>query len=370
MADRRWIHTAYAQRVHFGAGSAGRLAAVVKESGARRVMLVTTEGRLESEDGEKLRARLGRTLASVFSGVRSHVPTTAVQSAVNQAQAEAVDGLVSFGGGSCADTGKAVGFFMEQQAGAPGMSYLDRSLVPHVAVPTTYSGAELTPFFGMTDTATRRKAGAGGPTTAPVAALYDPELTITTPPRVSAETGMNALAHAIECAYSPNRTPEAEAIALSAVARIASWLPEVVDDPTDLGSRSEMMVGSALAARCLANATVGVHHGLAQLLGGRTGLSHGLANALILPHAVRFNAEGAGSEMSRIGEALGDPDDPAGACGRLRERLGLPDGLASCGVTEEDLEAVARLSQGSPAVASNRRPVSEDDARAILDAAW
>ncbi len=367
---RAWTHTAYAQRVHFGVGSVDRLPEVVKEAGLRRVMLVTTDGRLSSEEGQRLLARLGRVVTSVFSGVRSHVPTSAVQSAVSQAQADGIDGLVSFGGGSCADAGKAVAFFLEQHAGAPGMSYVDRPIIPHVSVPTTYSGAELTPFFGMTDTTTRRKSGAGGPTTAPIAAVCDPALTLQTPPRVSAETGMNALAHGIECAYSPNRTPEAESLALTCVAQVSTWLPAVVEEPGDIEARSAMLVGSVLGARCLHNASMGVHHGLAQLLGGRTGISHGLANALLLPHAIRFNLEAAHDQLARIGHALGDPGDPAGACERLRERVGLPGGLSECGVSAEDLDAVARMSQGNPSVAANPRPVTEEDARAILDAAW
>ena len=115
---------------------------------------------------------------------------------------------------------------------------------------------------------------------------------------------------------------------------------------------------------------MGVHHGLAQLVGGRTGIPHGLANAVILPHAMRFNADVAPDEMQRIGDALGDPDDPSGAVARLVERLGLPTRLRDCDVDEDDLDAVARMSQSSPAVQSNVRPVGEADARAILDDAW
>ncbi len=366
----QWSHTALAQRLYFGQDYLEKLPDVVKEVGARRLMLVTTAGRLSSVEGERVVALLGRTLATVFSGVRAHVPTSAVQSAVSQAQAEVVDGIVSFGGGSCADAGKAVCFFVEQQAGTPGISYLDRPVLKHVAVPTTYSGAEVTPFFGMTDEATRRKTGAGGPTTAPVAVVYDPVLTATTPARVSAETGMNALAHGVECAYSPSRSPEAEELALAAVRRISTALPGVVDDPEDVEARTAMLVGAVLAGRCLQNAGMGVHHGLAQLLGGRTGLPHGLANALLLSHAVAFNSGAVPAEVARIGEALGDADDAAGALDELRVRLGLPGRLSECGITPDDVEAVVRLSQSNPSVRGNPRPVGEDDARAILDSAW
>jgi len=365
-----WTHTGFAQQIRFGSGALDDVAGIAREAGGRRLLLVTNEGRLSSPDGERLSKALGRELTSTFAGVQSHVPAPAVQAAVQQARRDGVDAVVSFGGGSCADLAKAVCYFTEREAGTPGANWLDRPALPHVAIPTTYSGAELTPFFGMTDPATRRKSGGGGPTIAPVAAVYDPDLTVSTPGRVSAETGMNALAHCVECAYSSSRTPEAEAIALAGIRLIATWLPAVVDDPVDLVARTHMFEGAVLAGRALQNAAMGVHHGLAQLVGGRTGIAHGLANAIILAHAMRFNAETVGDDMRRIGEALGDADDPAAAVERLVARLGLPSGLSDSGVTDEDIEAVVRLSQSSPAVQMNPRSVSEDDARSILDAAF
>ena len=365
-----WTHTGFAQQIRFGSGVLDDVAGIVRDAGGRRLLLVTTEGRLASPDGERLVKVLGRELASTFAGVQSHVPAPAVQAAVQQARRDGVDAVVSFGGGSCADLAKAVCYFTEREAGTPGATWLDRPALPHVAIPTTYSGAELTPFFGMTDPASRRKSGGGGPTIAPVAAVYDPDLTVSTPARVSAETGMNALAHCVECAYSITRTPEAEAVALAGARRIASSLPAVVDDPIDLLARTHMLAGAVLGGRALQNAAMGVHHGLAQLVGGRTGISHGLANAVILAHAMRFNAGAVPEDMRRIGEALGDPDDPAGAVDRLLQRIGLPARLSDVGVTDEDLDAVVRLSQSSYSVQSNPRAVSEDDARSILEAAF
>jgi alcohol dehydrogenase len=200
--------------------------------------------------------------------------------------------------------------------------------------------------------------------------LYDPLVTLDTPARVSAETGMNALAHGVEALYATIRTPEAEAVALACVQRVAATLPGVVEDPGDLSARTAMLEGASLGGRALQNASMGVHHGLAQLLGGRTGIPHGLANAVLLAHALRFNSEVVPVEVMRIGAAMGDADDAPGACDRLRESLGLPGRLSECGVTEEDLDAVARMSQGNPNVGFNPRPVTEDRAREILAAAW
>lgn len=365
-----WTHTALPQQIVFGSGAVERLGELVRTTGARKVLLVTTEGRLGSPEGERVVARLGRSLASTFAEVQSHVPVPLVQQALLQARRGGIDLVVSFGGGSCADLGKAVCFFLEQEAGMPGASHLDRPLVPHISIPTTYSGAELTPFFGMTDPATRQKQGAGGPTSSPVIAIYDPELTLSTPVGVSAETGMNALAHCVEVAWSPIRTPEAEAVALAGAAAIHRSLPDVVDHPSDLDARHAMLEGACLAGRALMNAGMGVHHGLAQLVGGRTGISHGMANAILLAHSVRFNADEVPAEVARIGRALDAVDDPAGAIDRLRARLGLPGTLREVGVGEDDLEVVARLSQSNHNVARNPRPVSEADALALLQAAW
>jgi maleylacetate reductase len=366
-----WTHTGFAQRVHFGAGSLRSLPSVLREVNGRRVLLVTTKGRLTSDAGDQLVALLGRSLAATYDGVRSHVPTSTVQQALGIARDRDIDSVVSFGGGSCADLAKAVCFFVEQEAGTPGASYVDRPSLAHVSIPTTYSGAELTPFFGMTDENTRRKSGGGGPTVAPLAAIYDPELTLDTPPDVSAQTGMNALAHGVECAYSPARTPEAEAIALACIQRISTNLADVVAEPDNLEVRTRMLEGAALGGRCLQNATMGAHHGLAQLLGGRTGMPHGLANALLLSHVVRFNAEALPEHVvHRIGGALGDPDDPAAAIDALRARLGLPATLSECGVNDDDLDAIARMAEGNGNVRANPREVREQEAREILEAAF
>ena len=374
-APGAWVHTSATQQIVFGDGVFHRLADLSRSLGIRRIMLVTTPGRASSGDGDQVARALGRTLTSTFAEVISHVPTPTVQAAMRQARRDGVDGIVSFGGGSAADTGKAVCFFTEQEQGTPGASFADRPALPHVAIPTTYSGAELTGFFGMTDPATHTKSGAGGPTIAPMVALYDPTSTRSLPARISAETGMNALAHCVEAAWSPLRTPEAESLALGGMARIADALPRVVDQPDDLPARAAMLSGSILAGRSLQNASMGVHHGLAQLVGGRTGIPHGLANAIILEAAMRYNAPAVPDAMARMALALGasDPGRPDAAPDRVRalvERLGLPRRLSEVGMTDEDLEVVARLSQSSPSVRANPRPVSEDEARELLESVF
>ncbi len=369
-APEVWVHTGYAQRVHLGPGAVARLPEIVKQTGARRVLVVTSQGRMAGDDGPAIVGRLGRAVVGVFTGARPHLPASVVQAALLQARREGIDGVVSFGGGSCMDLGKAITHFLDVEQGTPGASYVDRPSVAHVAVPTTASGAEVTPFFAMTDERTRVKAGTGGPTIAPLAVVADPLLTLSVPPQVIARTAATALAHGVEAACAPQRSPEAETLALEGVRRIAAALPQVCDDPDDVGARSALLAGAGLTGRALHNATLGVAHGIAELLGGRTGIAHGLASAVVLAHAMRFNADAVPDELTRLGVALGDPDDPPGAVARLFERVGLPSRLRDCGVDEAELDAVARMSGRSESVHRNPRPAGEGDVRAILRDAW
>jgi maleylacetate reductase len=365
-----WLHVSYAQQLRFGCKAIEDAGRALAELNARRVLLICSSRGRESPGGRRLAQAVGSMLVSVFDGARPHVPESTVRACLERLRSERIDAVVSFGGGSCSDLGKAVCYHAEQASGELGKTCFDRPLVPHVTVPTTYSGAEVTPFFGVTDETARRKSGAGGPTTAPAAVLYDPEVTLDLPPRASAETGMNALAHCVEAAWSPARTAEAEAIALAAAGRIYRWLPRVVESPRDLEARSAMLAGAMLAGRCLQNASMGVHHGLSQMVGARTGVSHGFANAVILAHAVEFNADAVPEAVAQLAAAFGRSDhDAARAIDDLRARLGIPARLSDCGVSAEDIEVIARLSPANATLAKNPKKVREEDARAILTAA-
>ena len=244
--------------------------------------------------------------------------------------------------------------------GTPGASYADRPALPHVSVPTTYSGAELTPFFGMTDPTTRQKSGGGGPTVAPIAAIYDPELTLSTPAagqrrdrheraRPLRRGGLVAVTHARGGGRRARRRRAPRRRAAAGGRR-----PGRPRRPHRRAGRRRCSPAGALP-----NATMGVHHGLSQLVGGRTGIPHGLANAVILPHAMTFNRDAVPDALAAIGRAIGAPDDPIGAVSALIVRLGLPTRLSECGVTDDDLDAVARLAAGN----RNVRPTRDRSAR-------
>ena len=168
---------------------------------------------------------------------------------------------------------------------------------------------------------------------------------------------MNALAHCVEAAYSPGRTPAAEALALDAIRRIAAALPRVVASPRDPSARAEMLTAAWLAGWVLNNASMAAHHGLCHALGGRLGIPHGVANSIMLAHVVRFNAEGAADEVARIADALGADGDAAAAIDELRGRLGLPGSLSEVGVTADALTDLAEQAATSPLLANNPRPL-------------
>ncbi len=366
MALLTWTHTALTQQIVFGLDAVDRLGAQMKAIGARRVLLVTSADRAASDEGARVARALGRSLASTFAQVEPYGPTHVVRAAIAQARRDGVDAVVSLGGGSAIDLAKAVAYFHEQEQGAPGVTHLDRPLLPHVAVPLTYSGAESTPFFGITDERTRITSGAGGPTSAPVGVVYDPRLTLSVPTAVSVQTAMTALAHCVEAVCATVRSPEAEAIALEGARLVAAHLPVVAADPTDLEARAGLLSAAALAGRALQNAATGVQHGLAQLLGARSGIPHGLASAVLLAPCMRFNALVVPEQLARIGAALGvaaDADAAVAAVDAMRRRVGIvpPDGIAVA-----DLDAVARASVGHPGVTGNPRPVGIDDARGLL----
>lgn len=359
-APAAWTHDGPAQRLVFGAGRVDELGAQLEALGASRALLVTTAGRAASPEGERVRAAIGLALAATYAGVTPHVPLPAVEEAGALAAEVGADVVVSFGGGSCADAAKAVAHRRAEAEDGPA--------VPHVSVPTTYSGAELTPFYGVTDPATRTKAGGARADLAPRVAIHDAELTLTTPVRTSAETALNALAHCVEALWARDRTPEAAAVAEAGAAAIAEALPEVVARPADLPARSRLLAGAALAGRALQGAAMGVHHGLAQQVGARTGMPHGLANAVLLPHSIRFNGPACPGALAALGRAWATPD-PAGFVDGLLARVGLPARLSEGGLTAADVEAIASAAPTNRNVARNPVPVDEAAARAILTAA-
>src|SRR6266511_577948 len=317
-----------ARRVVFGAGAGDRLGGEVDRIGASRVLVIANQRRA----GE-LRDRLGRRCAGTFTDVVQHVPVETATAAREVARRLRADCLVACGGGSAIGLAKAVA--------------LERPM-PILALPTTYAGSEMTPIWGMTTG--RRKQTGRDRGVAPAVVLYDPALTLGMPARLTASSGMNAVAHCVEGLYGPGANPVTGALATDGLRRLAAGLAGSVREPVDLEARGQALLGAHLAGSVLA-------------------VDHADLNAVVLPHAVHFVAPAVPREMAGVEAALGaERGDAAGALHDLARSLGAPASLAEIGMNAAELgplaeAAVARVSQ-------RPRPAGQAELWALLEAAW
>ena len=264
---------------------------------------------------------------------------------------DGVDTIVAIGGGSAIDTAKAA-------SAASGL--------PLVSVPTTYSGAEWTTFFGVRDPGRRMRGGGAGARLHAI--VYEPELTLDLPRAETVGTALNALAHCAEALYVEGHNAEADAEAVEGARLIGVWLPRVVEHPRELEARTGLLRGACHAGAALGGSFLALGHALAQGLGGRYGLPHGALNAVCLPPALRFNEPVAGEEIARFGNALGT-DDPAGRVEELA-RLGGFERLRDLGVPESAPAEVAEAIAARPGAKANPRPVSPEDVEQLLRSIW
>jgi maleylacetate reductase len=370
----RFVDASAAQQVVFGADELDRLDAHLAGLGIRRALLCTSPTYLRNGTTERVQGVLGERVAAVFDAVRPHVPVQAVAEAVQLAMAGEADGVVALGGGSSIGTGKAVVAALSDVRATPAGDVLP---VPLIAIPTTYAGSEMTPVYGVTRAG--RKTTTSDPRALPRLVLYDPALTLDLPPALTASTAANALAHAVEGAYSRARTPLAAATALAAIGHISEALPRLMKNGEDGEAREALMVGAHLAGVTLAHAGMALHHAICHALGGTAGVPHGVANAIMLPHVLRFNVTAALPELAAVGRALGasersDQDaaeDGIDRIAALFDTLPLPHRLRDAGVALDTLPDLAALALASSATRSNPRSVaSVDEIAEILRVAW
>ena len=343
-----FVYESLPSRVIFGSGTRARLAEEIDRLGLRRVLVLSTPP--QRADAEQLAASLGTRAAAVFAEAAMHTPVDVTERAMTQVTALKVDGTVAVGGGSTTGLGKAIAL---------------RSDLPQLVMPTTYAGSEMTPILGETQDG--RKTTQRSAKVLPEVVIYDVDLTLTLPPALSSTSGMNAIAHAVEALYSPDRNPIVSLMADDGIASLGRALPKIIQDPADRSARSDALYGAWLCGCCLGAVGMALHHKLCHTLGGTFDLPHAETHTVVLPHAIAYNAVAAPEAMSRIARALGTQDAATGIYD-LAGRLGAKRALRDLGMPEHGIELAADLASQSPY--PNPRPIARTAIRELIARAW
>lgn len=379
-------YTIQAQEIIFGAGAVAQLGEAVNQFGWQRLMLCASPSLKAGGQVGQVESALGQRLVASYTQVKSHVLDYQLAEVISLASEYQIDAVIGLGGGSPVGMAKAASLALEEQrTGQPARakaSY-DQPLIPTIAIPTTYAGSEMTPVYGVTHhlDGTGRKITVRDAKVTPKLTIYDPELTLNLPPAITAATGINALAHCIEALYSITRNPLSTAVALSGIRYITRALLQCYTKGDDLAARTEMMVGAHLAGMSLATVKMGLHHGLCHVLGGTAGVPHGVANGIILPHAMRFNADATAPQLAQAAAAMELPvagkaeleaaEEAAQYVYNLVSQLGLPQRLRDAGVNEGDIPGLAQTALQSRAVLDNPKPITHAaQTEAVFRAAW
>jgi maleylacetate reductase len=334
-------------RVVFGAGRRAQLRDEVQRLGIERALLITTPSKRAMADA--MAAELGDRAAGVFDRVVMHVPIEIAQAGRAEAKRLRADGCIALGGGSAVGLAKAIA--LEQE-------------VAIIALPTTYSGSEMTAIQGLTEDGIKRTFR--DRRMLPRTVIYDPELTVTLPPSIAGPSGMNAMAHCVEAFYAEGATPLLSLAAEEGIRALAHSLPGLVDEPTSLEASTRALYGAWLGGVALC-AGIALHHKLCHTLGGSFDLPHATTHTVMLPYSAHYNRDAVPDAMTRMARALGVSDAPAGLFD-LARRIGAPSSLEELGLRHADLDRAAELAASAPY--PNPRPVTRQDVRALLEDAF
>lgn len=374
--------------IQFGAGQLNKLGELTRGQIGCRVMLITDPGMMQTGIVERALSVLEAAGVSVemFSEVQADPPEDVILAAVEQAKEASVEGIIGLGGGSSLDVAKLVSVLVLGQETLKtmyGVGNAKGPRLPLILVPTTAgTGSEVTPISIVT-TGTNEKMGVVSPMILPDVAVLDPELTLGLPPHITAATGIDAMVHAIEAyaSVSANNNPLSRMLATQALSLMGRSVLKAVHEGRDIDARSDMLLGSMLAGQAFANSPVAAVHALAYPLGGHFHIPHGLSNALVLPHVLRFNAATAPQAYTELAPyafpelAKFEGQERAAAfCDRLAElsaACGLQQTLRAMNIPEDFLPRLASDGMNQTRLlVNNPREVTEADALAIYRAAY
>ncbi|HJZ60357.1 MAG TPA: iron-containing alcohol dehydrogenase [Gemmataceae bacterium] len=369
-------------RVVFEAGGLNRLGEVVRSLGGSRVLLVTDPGLEHAGHPQRAEQAMGHARLSVFifDGVKENPTEREVEAGVVFAKTHAIDSIVAVGGGSSLDCAKGINFLLTnggRMADYMGFGKASKPMLPSVGVPTTAgTGSEAQSYALITDEKTHLKMACGDKKAAFRATILDPEVTLSQPKIVTAVTGIDALAHAIESFVCTRRNPVSHIYAQAAFRYLEPNFERVMQSPADLAARSAMQLGAHFAGMAIESAMLGVCHSCANPLTAHYGITHGVAIGVMLPHVIRFNAPATGPLYSQL---IADSASRNGrpAADALAERVtellghaGLPKTLKECGVSDTILPLLAEEALQQWTARFNPRPVTEADILQLYQAAW
>jgi alcohol dehydrogenase class IV len=380
-------------RIVFGRGAVAQLGAVVARVGGSRALVLCGSTVARTAMLGKVKAGLGDRLAAVFAEVKAHTPVEMVDRGLAIFRDSGADTLVTVGGGSAIDAGKAIQIRLATGGGdlkpyairyAPGGAMekppLPRRTVPHVAVPTTAgSASDVMPTAAARDPHSRVKLLFWDDDLTPSATVLDPEMAVYTPAALTAATGMTAMARSIETLYSAYRHPISTGLALHAVRLLRDGLPRSVATPHDLDARAACQMACTMSGMAAINAMVSVVHAIGHIVGGRYGLQHGTSHSILLAPSMRRLLPTIGGDQSLLLEALGGmrtnlPEQDGAECAdRIAAFVGglpLPQRLRDVGVTEGELSEIARLTMSDYMMANLPRPMAESEVLALLRSVW
>ena len=343
-----FVYEGRPQRIIFGPGRLAEAPDVVRALGGSRALVLSTPE--QRETGERVAAVLGPLRAGFFPGAVMHTPVEVTERAVAIYEEHGADCVVAVGGGSTTGLGKAIAL---------------RTDAPQLVIPTTYAGSEVTNLLG--ETAGGEKRTQRSPKILPEAVIYDVELTLSLPPKLSATSGMNAMAHAVEALYAKDRNPITSWMAEEGLRAFASSLPAIMGTPTDRAARTDAQYAAWLCGMCLASTTIALHHKLCHVLGGAFDLPHAETHAIVLPHATAYNAPATPEAMQRIAQALG-AENAADGLYDLARALKIPLALKDIGMPADGVERVVELALRDPYW--NPRPLAAEGLTELVRAAY
>ncbi|MCX6928325.1 MAG: iron-containing alcohol dehydrogenase [Verrucomicrobia bacterium] len=374
-------------RVVFGVNSVDRVGELARTLDAKRVLLVTDRGIVSAGHAGRVQTLLEASGVEVtsFDQVQENPTTRCVERCVQVARGARIDTIVGLGGGSSMDTAKGCNFILTNGGQIKdywGVGRATRPMLPLLAIPTTGgTGSECQSFALITDEQTHQKMACGDPKAAARIALLDPALTLSQPARVTACSGIDALAHALETLVTNSRTPLLLIFSREAFRLIISGLPRVLASPADLEARGWMLLGAAWAGTAIENSMLGAAHSAANPLTAHFGVVHGHAVGMMLPHVVRFNARDeaaarAYAEAAFSAQFASPSATPEAATEHLAQRLesllelgSLPRTLGHCGVKAEDIPRLADEAAHQWTAQFNPRAAAASDFQQLYTAA-